>query len=150
MAEQKKEDKDGRQEAMEKINRALDAFFERYGREDGQQQFDFDVMRRARVVDATMAGTVAVEIDLGHDYANGAAFLAKTQTWPEQTTAWQYWLEEQLLTATLKSKWGLRTGQIALYMTQPPKLEATSEHEDAPTSLDSFDYLPLDNVQRAD
>ena len=38
----------------------------------GAQQFDIDVMRRAKVVDATMAGTMAVALELGYEYSNSA------------------------------------------------------------------------------
>ncbi|MCJ1415870.1 hypothetical protein MMC32_002204 [Xylographa parallela] len=38
----------------------------------GAQQFDIDVMRRAKVVDATMAGTMAVALELGAGLASRA------------------------------------------------------------------------------
>lgn len=34
------------------------------------QQFDFDVMRRAKLVDASMTGKIAYEIELGEEYSN--------------------------------------------------------------------------------
>ncbi|MCJ1294360.1 hypothetical protein MMC34_005918 [Xylographa carneopallida] len=63
----------GNAQAIQKANESLAAFDERYRdlRKD-EPQFDIDVMRRAKVVDATMAGTLTIDIDLGHEYTNGA------------------------------------------------------------------------------
>lgn len=34
------------------------------------QQFDADLMRRVRVIDATSAGTAVLELDMGNEYSN--------------------------------------------------------------------------------
>lgn len=37
---------------------------------DEKKQFDSDLMRRARVIDATSAGAVIIELEVGNAYAN--------------------------------------------------------------------------------
>ena len=37
---------------------------------DCNQQFDADFMRRAKVIDATSAGTVVLELEIGDEYSN--------------------------------------------------------------------------------
>ena len=39
------------------------------------QQFDADLISRAKVVDATSAGTVVFELDVGEEYSNNAGML---------------------------------------------------------------------------
>ncbi|MCJ1436727.1 hypothetical protein MMC27_006109 [Xylographa pallens] len=55
----------GNAQAIEKAQAALDDFVSRYRARNGEPQFDIDVMRRAKIVDATMAGTLAVALELG-------------------------------------------------------------------------------------
>ncbi|MCJ1383495.1 hypothetical protein MMC17_006609 [Xylographa soralifera] len=59
-------------QAIEKAQATLDAFVSRYQDRNGEPQFDIDVMRRAKIVDATMAGSLTVDIELGYEYSNSA------------------------------------------------------------------------------
>ncbi|MCJ1410993.1 hypothetical protein MMC19_005081 [Ptychographa xylographoides] len=70
---------DDREQAMEKTRLGMAAFIQRHRERDTAAQFDIDVMHRARVLDATMAGKVLFEIELGYEYSNSQGSLRLTR-----------------------------------------------------------------------
>ncbi|MCJ1310535.1 hypothetical protein MMC25_004199 [Agyrium rufum] len=71
-------------QAIRMVEVGLDAFREHFESRGGkqQQQFDIDIMRRVRVLDATMTGTVMFEIDLGDEYSNGSGSIESDDASP--------------------------------------------------------------------